>query len=361
MTKSYLKYIVINLLLTFGCFLAEAFEPVKSEGISAEAQAIINNYSPLDRYVTKEQFQKIVKDIETKKMAQQIIVVDTRDQAGCLKMYRHLLAMGWPAHANMCDHDANNPYMSLMLGSEVTEESLTPVQKAFQDNPDLFKKSGPSDRRKALYERTRNIAVLSGGIVAAFAAQEEEESGWDMQGLKDNGVENQVKKHWREGPVQDQDGPFVNFVLHPIAGSIYYQAARISGYGKRQSFGYSFFMSLLFWEYGVESVFETPSWNDIWATPIIGSLIGELFLKLYNDIEAHDGQVMGSSKLGFVAKMFLNSAETLRPYINKIFKSRFIKEGKTSITAAKCDDTQPQETVDRGDQYCPFLLYEFKF
>ncbi|MES2801140.1 MAG: DUF3943 domain-containing protein [Bdellovibrionota bacterium] len=329
-----------------------------AEEVSPEMRKIIMESSLLDKYVTKEQLREIVQVVTQKTMAQQVIVVDTRDTVGCYKMYKHLVSTGWPANPSMCNQDASNPYITINIATEVNKDSLTPEQKVFQNNPNLFKNEGPSDRRKALYERTRNIALLSGGVVAAFASQDEKDSGWDIQGLKDNGVAHQVKEHWKNGPVKDKDGPFVNFVLHPISGSIYYQAARISGYSKMQSFGYSFLMSTFFWEYGVESLFETPSWNDLWATPVIGSLIGELFLQLYQKVEGNEGEVLGSKKLGFGAKVLLNSAETLRPYINKIFGTQVLKSGRAGFRVSKCRSGQPGST---REDYCPFFNIEYKF
>lgn len=353
-----------NILKTFAAILSlslvvQANPNQPQQEISPEVRKIIMESSPLDKWVSKEQFRKIVQEVTSKKLAQQVIVVDTRDQAGCQKMYTHLVAKGWPANPSLCNLDPNNPYVSVTLGTEVTKDSLTPEQKVFQNNPDLFKDAGgPSERRKALYERTRNIALLSGGVVAAFASQDQESSGWDIQGLKDNGAAHQVKEHWKNGPVRDKDGPFVNFVLHPISGSIYYQAARISGYSKMQSFGYSFLMSTFFWEYGVESLFETPSWNDLWATPVIGSLIGELFLQLYQKVEANDGEVLGSRKLGFGVKLLLNSAEALRPYINKIFGSQVLKNGRAGFNVKKCRQVGPNGV---SEEYCPFFTIEYKF
>ena len=326
--------------------------------ISPEVKKIIAESSPLDKYVTKEQFREIVEEVRTKSLAQQVIVVDTRDQAGCLKVYHNLMAKGWPANPEMCNLDMSNPYVSVTIGTEIDKESLTQEQKIF--SADMFNHDGPSDRRKALYERTRNIAILSGGVVAAFASQDADSSGWDIKGLKENGAAHQVTEHWKNGPVRDKDGPFVNFVLHPISGSIYYQAARISGYSKMQSFGYSVLMSTFFWEYGVESLFETPSWNDLWATPVIGAIIGELFLQMYQKVEANDGEVLGSRKLGFGVKLLLNSAETLRPYINKLFGTKLLKSGRAGFNVSKCSSGS-MANGDFKKDYCPFFTIEYKF
>ena len=356
------KYILKSLAVVFFFSLSlQAQVNTSAKQMSPEEiQQIIEDSNPVYKYVSKQQFKEIAREVTTKTLAQQVIVVDTRDQSGCRNMYRHLLAKGWPADPQMCAQDFNNPYVSVTIGTEVDKDSLTPEQKIFNNNPNLFNDDGPSERRKALYERTRNIALLSGGVVAAFASQDADSSGWDVKGLKENGAAHQVTEHWKNGPVRDKDGAFVNFVLHPISGSIYYQAARISGYSKMQSFGYSFLMSTFFWEYGVESLFETPSWNDLWATPVIGSLIGELFLNLYQKVEANNGEVLGSKKLGFGVKLLLNSAETLRPYINRIFGSQVLKNGRAGFNVGKCTSGSMANGDFRKD-YCPFFTIQYNF
>jgi hypothetical protein len=77
-------------------------------------------------------------------------------------------------------------------------------------------------------------------------------------------------------PVWDQDDWALNYVGHPYAGSLYYNAMREQGAGPFQSFWFSVFASTA-WEYVIEGVAERPSIQDLWVTPVVGSLLGELF------------------------------------------------------------------------------------
>jgi Domain of unknown function (DUF3943) len=64
-----------------------------------------------------------------------------------------------------------------------------------------------------------------------------------------------------------------NVLMHPIAGTAYYQAARDNGFGVFQSY-LSSFLASFFWEYMVEFR-ELPSLNDIIVTPAAGVAVGE--------------------------------------------------------------------------------------
>jgi len=77
-------------------------------------------------------------------------------------------------------------------------------------------------------------------------------------------------------PVWNDGDPWTtNYVLHPLMGSLLYTAARRSNYGPVGSFLFSTAAST-FWEYGIESWFEQPSWPDLLVTSTSGALIGEV-------------------------------------------------------------------------------------
>ena len=71
----------------------------------------------------------------------------------------------------------------------------------------------------------------------------------------------------------DTNGFGTNFVMHPIAGTVYYQLARGNRLSWEASFAYSFVSSLV-WEYLAEWR-EQASINDIVVTPISGMVLGE--------------------------------------------------------------------------------------
>lgn len=115
------------------------------------------------------------------------------------------------------------------------------------------------------------IAVAS-GVVLAFLPQNF--SRWDSDVLS-RATEN-FKRAWTSPPVWDEDVFFHNYLGHPYAGAFYYNTVRSQGATAWQSFGYALFQST-FWEYVVEALAEQPSIQDLFITPVIGSLLGELF------------------------------------------------------------------------------------
>lgn len=78
----------------------------------------------------------------------------------------------------------------------------------------------------------------------------------------------------KKGFVWDNDQIGTNMFLHPYHGNLYYNAARSQGFNYWESGAYAFGGSLM-WELFMEN--EYPSINDIIATPIGGSAIGEVF------------------------------------------------------------------------------------
>ena len=80
-------------------------------------------------------------------------------------------------------------------------------------------------------------------------------------------------------PREDDDGDFVNYVLHPLMGSETYLRAREGDFGIPGSIGFSLAASLT-WEYAVESWTEHPSAQDIFVTTGVGWLIGEIRYRL---------------------------------------------------------------------------------
>lgn len=119
-----------------------------------------------------------------------------------------------------------------------------------------------------------------------------------------------VPKRWWDNvsklPVWDKDDHFINYIMHPYFGAVYYMGARDSGFGPWGAFLYSTAMSTL-WEYGMEAVAEKPSIQDLVFTPTGGWFIAEYaFLPIYNYIDNHDGKLLNSAVLGSVVKFLVN-------------------------------------------------------
>lgn len=73
--------------------------------------------------------------------------------------------------------------------------------------------------------------------------------------------------------VFDKDEPFWNWFVHPISGSQLYLFFRADGYTRIDSFKMALITSALF-EFTVEIFTEPASVQDLYQTPVLGSILG---------------------------------------------------------------------------------------
>ena len=73
--------------------------------------------------------------------------------------------------------------------------------------------------------------------------------------------------------VFDKDEPFWNWFVHPISGSQLFLYYRANGYSRVDSLATAFISSTLF-EFTVEIYTEPASVQDLYQTPILGSILG---------------------------------------------------------------------------------------
>ncbi len=73
--------------------------------------------------------------------------------------------------------------------------------------------------------------------------------------------------------VFDQDEPFWNWIVHPISGSQLYLYYRANGYTKASSMLMTFASSTIF-EFAVEIYSEPASVQDLYQTPMLGTILG---------------------------------------------------------------------------------------
>ena len=83
-----------------------------------------------------------------------------------------------------------------------------------------------------------------------------------------------LKRSFSTLPVWDKDDWALNYIGHPIAGSYYYNALRSQNASRFHSFLFSTAQSFI-WEYFIEGMAERPSAQDLFITPVVGSLLGE--------------------------------------------------------------------------------------
>lgn len=140
---------------------------------------------------------------------------------------------------------------------------------------------------KGLSRDTSYFLVYQAAIVGLLYVLPESVSGWS-----DEDKDEYSFQKWRDNvsnPRRDTDTHFINYVLHPYWGATYYVRGQQRGLDRTGSFWYSVLLSTLF-EFGMEALFEQPSYQDLWTTPIIGSLLGEIwFMPVRGRIRAKSG------------------------------------------------------------------------
>lgn len=158
-----------------------------------------------------------------------------------------------------------------------------------------------------LLEQTYTVLGLSVATVGLMTLLPESVTKWDSEQRSLSGLGNKWKENVSEGPVWDEDAHYLNYVMHPYFGGVYYTVARHSGFNEFDSFLYSLTMSTFFWEYGVEAFAEVPSWQDLFITPFFGAMVGEGMYNAEHYLTTEmDGEIFGSSTLGDIGLFFLN-------------------------------------------------------
>ncbi|MCF6222369.1 MAG: DUF3943 domain-containing protein [Flavobacteriaceae bacterium] len=153
------------------------------------------------------------------------------------------------------------------------------------------------DPKRLLY----NAGLFAGTALVSFGVLwvlPESFTNWDKEEILDYGLFNKWKDNVKAGPVWDKDDFFLNYIMHPWAGGVYYMSARGSGYKIWESFVYSALMSTFMWEYGVEAFAEIPSIQDLIVTPVLGSILGEQFFRWKGNIIRNERKVLNSRFLG---------------------------------------------------------------
>jgi hypothetical protein len=93
-----------------------------------------------------------------------------------------------------------------------------------------------------------------------------------------------MERWWEnvQHPQWDGDHWYVNYLGHPYFGAIAYIRARERRFGAFGGFWYAALLSTLY-EFGIEALFERPSYQDLIVTPVGGLLIGALLFEPIRD------------------------------------------------------------------------------
>lgn len=155
-----------------------------------------------------------------------------------------------------------------------------------------------------------NTATLCGAFVGSLVVLEclpEDATSWNRAELQDVPLFKRWRDHvLREGPEWDHDKFYFNYILHPYAGAVYFMAARSCGFNFWQSLLYCSLISNVGWEFGIEAFMERPSYQDLFITPIVGSIIGEMFYKLKRKIVRNGYRLGGSPVLGNIVVFLID-------------------------------------------------------
>lgn len=155
-----------------------------------------------------------------------------------------------------------------------------------------------------------NTGVLTGAFVGTLLVLEclpEDATSWNRAALQDVPLGKRWHQHViEEGPEWDHDKFIFNYVLHPYAGAAYFMSARSCGFNFWQSLLYCSIISNVGWEYGIEAFMERPSIQDLFITPIVGSIIGEGFYHAKRRIVRNDYRLLGSKVLGNIVAFLID-------------------------------------------------------
>lgn len=178
-----------------------------------------------------------------------------------------------------------------------------------------------------------NTVVLSGAYVGTLLVLEclpEDATSWNRAEIQDVPLfKRWFRNVFKRGPDWDHDNPIFNYVLHPYAGAVYFMAARSSGFNFWRSFLYGTCVSTIGWEFGIEAFMERPSIQDIFITPIVGSVIGEGFYKVKRSIVSNDYCLFGSRLLGNIVVFLVDPVNE----VIDLFRGRNTNCSAGSLTA----------------------------
>ncbi len=298
-------------------------EPAKEVRIETPKRMKYDAYlsSSLSNYLTREQFENFQKEIKNKDNRSEVlegklITFNTKDPEGC-NAARLEMKLG----KEVCVYDPEQPLVSVVV--------MRPIEgrESFERKINF---DGMTEKEKVLYKSLFDFSIMGAGMFGAIYALPESISKWDKsKGF--SALAGQYTSRVKAGPVIDEDDWAVNYIGHPISGAYYYTMVRHQGFSALESAAFSFCMSTFFWEYGIEAFAEIPSIQDLILTPLIGSLLGEVFYSWGNAIENNGGKLLGSKRLGKTISVLMNPAGALGNQINKIFKYKLIQSAELSL------------------------------
>ena len=162
------------------------------------------------------------------------------------------------------------------------------------------------ERYRELFHKSLYLGFYQFMTVYGLTKLPESVTNWTEEQRRFKNFGRNWVKHVSSSPVFDRDPLAVNYVGHPWGGAGYYCMARQTGLTPKESFVYAMIESTFVWEYGFEALAERPSVQDLFVTPAIGTIIGELKYRKIQAIEANGGMFWGSKTYGSIAIALLS-------------------------------------------------------
>lgn len=142
-------------------------------------------------------------------------------------------------------------------------------------------------------EKLLNFGVVYGAQWTYYLIGQREQL--DDHGSFENWTKNPFSPHF------DKDSFDYNIFAHSFTGNYYYLWYRSRGYTEQNAFIWSFLSSVAF-EFTVETATERPSWQDLYQTPVFGSVLGMGMEKLSRYL--HSKETWWGDTLGYIINPF---------------------------------------------------------
>lgn len=168
--------------------------------------------------------------------------------------------------------------------------------------------SRASAQRVSSYERMSNFGMVYGAQWTAYVLTQR--PAIEKHGSFKNWYSNMGSPHF------DTDSFDYNIFQHSLTGATYFLFYRARGYTKVDAFLWSFISSLAF-EFTVETVTERPSYQDIYQTPVYGTILGMGVEKLsdtFYDTNTWWGKTLGTIVNPFRLLSSKKETVTFMPY-----------------------------------------------
>lgn len=163
----------------------------------------------------------------------------------------------------------------------------------------------PSGSNRALSskEKTINFTAVYATQWAYYLIAHDKEI--KKYGSFENWLKNSINPHY------DRDGFEYNLIRHTFAGQYYYLFYRSRQYTEENAFIWSFISSFAF-EFTIETATERPSYQDLYQTPVFGTVLGVGVERL--SIYLHSSDTWIGHFVGYLINPF-----TLIPATNQVF------------------------------------------